>query len=218
MPISDLFRGAPLATRWFLRARSVFTRYDEIARELPAQGRLLDLGSGHGLLAFTLSLRQPGREVIAIDHDAERVRVAELAALSLPAERRPRFEAGDLRKCLASAAPGTIDGIAMLDVLHYFDRATHEMLFRDAWRALKPGGTLLMRDVDSDAGARFRANRVYERLATAIRFTKSTARTLHFRGRREWTDLLQTSRFTVRSKRTGPAIFADILFVATKQQ
>lgn len=218
VPINELFREAPVATRFFLRARSLITHYDELARELPTEGRLLDLGCGHGLLAFCLSLGHPGREVIAIDHDAERMRVAQLAALRLPVEMRPRFEVGDLRKCLASVAPGSLDGIAMLDVLHYFDRATQEMLLGDAGRAVKSGGTLIMRDVDSDAGTKFRANRFYERIATGIRFTKSTAQTLQFRGRREWTALVEVSGFAVRSKLSGPPIFADILFIGTKRQ
>jgi ubiquinone/menaquinone biosynthesis C-methylase UbiE len=215
--IKTLYREAPLVTRLFLQMRSLITGYDDISSELPTDGKLLDLGCGHGLFAFTLSLGDERREVIAVDHDLERVLLAESAAQRLPVERRPKFEAADLRERLSSFAAVSLDGIAMIDVLHYFDRESQEKLIRDAARALKPGGTFVMREVDSDAGARFVANRLYERAATGVRFTKSATQTLLFRGKAEWTDLLERAGFTAGSRRSGPAVFADTLFVAKKR-
>src|SRR5207253_2269166 len=55
-PPLSLFADAKLSTRCFLWLRSSFTSYRLIASTLPSQGRLLDLGSGHGLLSFTLAL------------------------------------------------------------------------------------------------------------------------------------------------------------------
>jgi SAM-dependent methyltransferase len=217
VPINTLYREAPLVTRLFLRVRSLITRYDDVSSELPTHGKLLDLGCGHGLLAFTLSLGDERREVIAVDHDLGRVAIAESAALQLPVERRPKFEAADLRERLSSFAPASLDGIAMIDVLHYFDRESQDKLIRDAARVLKPGGTLVMREVDSDAGARFVANRLYERGATGVRFTKSTSQALLFRGKTEWTNLLENAGLTTRSRRSGVAVFADVLFVAKKR-
>ncbi len=52
--IISLFAESPLSTRCFLRLRSMLTPYERIAAVLPARGRVLDLGSGHGLLAFTI--------------------------------------------------------------------------------------------------------------------------------------------------------------------
>jgi tRNA1(Val) A37 N6-methylase TrmN6 len=80
--------------RGFLWLRSILTPYARMASALPARGRVLDLGSGHGLLAFALSRDSPRREIIGIDHDPERVRLAEAAALTLPVRSRPRFEVG----------------------------------------------------------------------------------------------------------------------------
>jgi SAM-dependent methyltransferase len=166
-------------------------------------------------LSFALSEGSAEREVIGIDHDRERVRLATAAALD-SGKRAPSFESGDLREKLASFAPGSLAGVAMIDILHYFDAAGQLAIIAEAARVLAPEGRLVMREVDSDAGLRFALNRAYERLATGVGFTRSTAPTLLFRGRREWTRLLEEAGFTVRSERRGVPGFADVLFIGLK--
>ncbi|HEX9608079.1 MAG TPA: class I SAM-dependent methyltransferase [Gemmatimonadaceae bacterium] len=214
--IISLFAESPLSTRCFLRLRSMLTPYERIAAVLPARGRVLDLGSGHGLLAFTLSLGSREREIIGIDHDPDRVRLAEAAALRLPLGTRPVFEVGDLKEKLWSFASGSLTGIAMIDILHYFDPATQELLVGEAARVLGPGGILAVREIDSDDGIRAAANRFYERLATGIGFTRSAGHMLSFRGSAGWINLLEGAGFKVGAQRCGPRFFADVLFVAQR--
>ncbi|HEX9382786.1 MAG TPA: class I SAM-dependent methyltransferase [Gemmatimonadaceae bacterium] len=217
MRTSSLFADAPLSTRSFLRLRSILTPYDRMASVLPARGRVLDLGSGHGLLAFALSLGSHEREIIGIDHDPDRVRIAEEAALRLPVGSRPGFEVGDLKEKLWSFPSGSLVGIAMIDILHYFDPASQQFLVSQAARVLAPGGVLVLREIDSDDGIKARANRLYERLATGVGFTRSVGPKLSFRGAGGWTSLLATAGFTVRAERCGPLFFADVLFVAHRR-
>ena len=192
------------------------TPYQLIASTLPTEGQLLDLGSGHGLLAFALAIGSTRRRITGIDHDPERVRIAQSAALKLPTSVKPRFEVGDLKERLASYAAGSLAGVAMIDILHYFDRVSQQLLINEAARVLAPGGILAMREIDSDAGIRAAANRLYEYIATGIGFTRSASATLSFRGASEWTILLESAGFTVRSQPCGPAPFADTLFLGQK--
>ncbi len=124
---------------------------------------------------------------------------------------------GDLKESLGSFASASLDGIAMIDILHYFDRRDQQFLISEAARVLAPGGVLVVREIDSDAGIKAAANRLYERLATGIGFTRSTGATLSFRGAREWTSLLEGAGFIVRSQPGGAAFFADVLFAAQKK-
>jgi SAM-dependent methyltransferase len=212
-PYMTLFAEAPLSTRCFLRLRSILTPYDRMASVFPARGRVLDLGSGHGLLAFALSLGSHEREIIGIDHDPDRVRLAEAAALRLPVGSRPVFEVGDLKEKLWSFPSGSLVGIAMIDILHYFDPTNHQFLVSQAARVLAPGGILAVREIDSDDGIKAAANRLYERLATGVGFTRSAGPMLSFRGAAGWSSLLESGGFKVRSERCGPPFLADVLFV-----
>jgi SAM-dependent methyltransferase len=212
-----LFAEAPLSTRSFLRLRSILTPYDRMASVFPARGRVLDLGSGHGLLAFALAVGSHEREIIGIDHDAERVRLAQSAALRLPVGSRPSFEVGDLKEKLWSFTTGSLVGIAMIDILHYFDPRTQQFLVSHAARVLAPGGVLVIREIDSDDGIKARANRLYEHLATGVGFTRSAGPKLSFRGASGWIGLLESTGFSVRSEHCGPGFFADVLFVAQRR-
>ena len=210
------FAEAPLSTRCFLWLRSILTPYDSIASTLPGRGRILDLGSGHGLLAIALAVGSDQREIIGIDHDPERVRLAEAAARQLPVISRPRFEVGDLKETLGSFASASLDGVAMIDILHYFDPRDQQLLISEAARVLASGGVLAVREIDSDAGLKAAANRLYERLATGVGFTRSAGPRLSFRGAGGWTSLLESTGFRVRSEPCGPPFLADVLFVARR--
>lgn len=211
-----LFAEAPLSTRFFLWLRSMLTPYDRMASVLPTRGRVLDLGSGHGLLSFALARGSQHRDIIGIDHDPERVRIAEAAALTLPVGSRPVFETCDLKEKSRSFASASLTGIAMIDILHYFDPASQQFLVRQAARVLAPGGVLAVREIDSDAGIKAATNRLYERLATGVGFTRSAGTKLSFRGAAEWTSLLESAGFAVHSQRCGPPFLADVLFVARR--
>ena len=105
----------------------------------------------------------------------------------------------------------------MIDILHYFDPASQQFLVSQAARVLAPGGILAVREIDTDAGIKAATNRLYERLATGIGFTKSAGPKLTFRGAAEWTNLLVNAGFAVRSEPCGPPLFADVLFVAQRR-
>src|SRR6202022_1043589 len=125
-----------MGARLFLSLRWRLTPYLAMSRHLPRQGNILDLGCGHGLLALALALESPERKVIGIDHDSERVRAANQAALGMP---MLSFREGNV----LDPVPGTFSGIAMIDVMHYFEPGLQRKIFTQAFSALAPGGTLI---------------------------------------------------------------------------
>jgi SAM-dependent methyltransferase len=214
--IPSFFSDAPLLTRSFIRLRWKFTPYREIAEKLPTSGRILDLGSGHGLLALALSIDSDKREIIGIDHDRARVRLAERAAARSASPSKPRFETGDLEKVLATFASGSLAGIAMIDILHYLAPQAQEILLRQAARVLEARGILAIREVDPQGGAAAVWNRFYENVSTRIGFTQSTRTQLTFRSVSGWTTMLEAAGFDVHSEPSGSALFSDVLFVARR--
>lgn len=176
-------------------------RYDPVyfsllrAGALPEEGRLLDLGCGRGLLlALLLTAREqaergeyprgwappPRLDLQGIEGNPKIVKVARQA---LGAEAR--IDATDLRD--AQIPPARV--ILLLDVLHYLPAAAQEHLVAQIAQALEPGGVLLIRDADADAGWRFTATRLQERLCALAR--RHWRQRFHYRSQREWMELLE---------------------------
>jgi SAM-dependent methyltransferase len=214
--IVSLFSGAPLSTRCFIWLRWRLTPYRDIAAAMPSAGRIVDLGSGHGLLSLALSMGSDRREIIGIDHDRARVRLADRAAARHDHPTKPRFEVGDLEKALATFAPRSLSGIAMIDILHYLAPDSQAALVQEAARVLEPGGILAVREVDSEGGAAAVWNRFYENVATRIGFTQSARTDLEFKSVAGWTKMLEHAGFDVRSVPCGSRIFSDVLFIGRR--
>jgi ubiquinone/menaquinone biosynthesis C-methylase UbiE len=111
-------------------------------------GLWADLGAGSG--AFTLALAEligPNGQIIAIDRDAGALRQAQSAMRSQFATVALQTQVGDFSRGLAVPP---LDGVVMANSLH-FQRDRLNML-RHVFAALKPGGTLLVVEYNTDQG------------------------------------------------------------------
>lgn len=210
------YRQQKLGTRLFLQARWRLTPYSVMASKLPPQGLILDLGCGHGLFALALAMGASERKVIGLDHDTARIAAARQAASGLP---NLSFSTGTLSDPgqTGKTAAGSVSGVSMIDVMHYFTRPEQERLFRQAYESLAPGGTLIVREVDPSKGLMSSFNRFYEKVATSTGFTRSEEKQqLHFREREEWEEQLRLTGFDVTSQPCSHPLFADILYVCRK--
>jgi SAM-dependent methyltransferase len=110
---------------------------ERIARFLPqisSRGEVLDLGCGRGeALALFQSHGIPARGV-----DLSASMVAECRRKGLEAEE------GDLLETLAAAPEGRFGAIVSFHVIEHLPSQVLDRLVRLAWRALRPGGVLLL--------------------------------------------------------------------------
>ncbi len=207
--ILNRYRKAPLSTRLFLSARWRLTPYDVMASHLPQHGKILDLGCGHGLFSLAAAIRSPARQIIGIDHDSTRVELAKAATQDL---KNIHLESGNM----SHPPMGSYSGIAMIDVMHYFNPETQRKLLDWAFQTLEKGGTLLVREVEPHSGVASSWNRLYEKLATGIGFTQAEKKGLHFRSRPGWESLMKEAGFRVRSEKCSSILFADILYICER--
>lgn len=179
-----------------------------MASLLPSKGRILDGGSGHGLMSLVLAAQCPDRQVQGMDHSANRVHMARQASQGLP---NLSFKKGDFRFLPSDSYAG----IVLLDVLHYLSYEQQVKLFQDLFRKLRNDGVLLFRDVDRRPGLASLWNRFHEILMTGLGITQAEG--LHFRTGSEWERLACKAGFKVRAQSTGRFPFADVLFYCRKR-
>ncbi|HAR41094.1 MAG TPA: hypothetical protein DCS07_00420 [Bdellovibrionales bacterium] len=202
------YENCSLGTRFFLNARWYLTPYLEMVRHLPKSGTILDLGCGHGLLAKAIALTRLRCQVTAFDHDETRIRLAETAAKNIG---NLRFRVNGMK-----FPEQKFNGITLIDVMHYFPPAAQKELIDQAYAALAPGGRLLVREVEPEAGIISSLNRFYEKLATSTGFTRSKSEDLHFRNTAQWEALFREAGFQVRSERCSSIFFSDVLFICER--
>ena len=190
---------------WKMRTDPLFQVLDEV---VPQSGSILDLGCGYGLTAHWLTLTSSERTVLGIDHDREKVRVAQATATG---NERLRFEARDL---LSEEYPAC-DHVLLFDVLHYFPRELKARLLAHAFRAMRPDGRVIVRDAgETDSRAH---RRVAWAERWAVRFGQNkTAHGLHFETRAGYVELLEQAGFRVLGTRYDAGRGSNFLLIAHK--
>jgi SAM-dependent methyltransferase len=112
-----------------------------------------DLGAGEGTFTRALAdILGPGSTIYAVDHDPDAVATLERAARVDGVRIVPIL--GDFARALElpGAAPGTLDGILLVNALHFVREPARVLLSLVRW--LRPGGSVVLIEYD-----RRRANR-----------------------------------------------------------
>ena len=118
---------------------------DEIGQYLPEEGPVLDIGCGFGLFSLYYAATGPRRFVRGLDVNPRRLALARRAAARLGIDNVAYAE-GDARDFKGD---GEAAAVYMLDIIHHIPPASVAPLLRRLRRCLAPGGTLLVKDVDT---------------------------------------------------------------------
>lgn len=173
---------------------------------LPREGRLVDLGCGRGLLLAAIAATSSKLSLVGVERRPAAAAVARRAL----GGRAEIVEAD-----LATFEIPRCEAVTLLDVLHYLDRDLQGGLLARAATALTPGGALILREADADAGPSFLAVRVAERLAAIAR--GDIGQRFAYRGRAAWIAALEALGLEARvtPMREGTP-FANDLIVARR--
>ena len=104
----------------------------------------MDLGCGYGIFAHLLALSSPAREVIGLDMDPARIRVAQEAARG---RKNVSFACVDLKD--PEFPLPSCRAITLIDLLHHVPFQDQEGLILRCAQALQPGGLLLIKEISS---------------------------------------------------------------------
>jgi cyclopropane fatty-acyl-phospholipid synthase-like methyltransferase len=106
---------------------------------------VLDIGCGFGLFSLYYAATGAGRFVRGVDLNARRIALARRAAVRLGLDNVV-YEEADARDFKGDTE---VAAAYMLDIVHHVAPASVPPLLRQLHRAVMPGGTLLVKDVDT---------------------------------------------------------------------
>ncbi|MBI4013697.1 MAG: class I SAM-dependent methyltransferase [Candidatus Rokubacteria bacterium] len=118
---------------------------DEIGQYLPAEGVVLDIGCGFGLFSLYYAQLLPGAAFHGVDLNARRIALATEAARRLGLGNTA-YAVGDARTYRADAGYAAA---YMLDIVHHVPPETVAPLLAELYKAIRPGGRLVVKDVDT---------------------------------------------------------------------
>lgn len=218
--VAERYLGAGVLHWEFVRGK---LRYDPVYRALltthllPRAGHLVDLGCGRGILLALLCAvedeAEPGEEPPPMELTGFDLKTSYLAAARIGLQTRARIRRADLAD--PDFTPPDADTAVLLDVLHYLPAAAQERLVAATADALAPGGVLIVREADADAGWRFRATAAAERLAALAR--GRVRQRFHYRGRAAWAALLAAAGLETEGRDMSQGTpYGNVLLVGRK--
>jgi 2-polyprenyl-3-methyl-5-hydroxy-6-metoxy-1,4-benzoquinol methylase len=203
------YRLCGLGARLHVVVRNLLCPMDRVAAAAPLRGRCLDIGCGHGLLAFYLTVGEAERSVLAIDVSPDKVAAA----------RKTRLPAGRVEfRCedYAAVKEGGFDVIALVDVLYLVPEDVQQLMIGWSWAHLAAGGILLIKEIAERPRWKYWLNYVEETMAVKL-LGITSGRSFHFRSAESLKGELEGAGFAVAVEPLDRGyLHPHVLFVARK--
>lgn len=146
--------------RAYLAIRWLVCPFDRVLALVPDRGRLLDVGCGSGIWLTYLAQERPGLELHGVDPDARKLTLARRSGLA------PRFH---LHEGLLEDVPAAaFDVVTVLDVLCLVPDEVKAAILRASFRALSPGGTIVLKDADTRPWWKYAPTKLEELIAVHV--------------------------------------------------
>ena len=184
------YKSQPLGIRGFTLARHILAPLARVLDAMPASGRMLDVGCGHGLFANALALGSSARDVLGVDPSGAKITVARAGSAGLP---NVRYQQG----LVQDVDDGLFDGISILDVLYLLPVEEKLAVLRACRERISPNGVLVLKTNDTRPPWKYRVARLQEQLMTGLGLTLGHGE-LHFMSREQNAGLLELAGFQPR--------------------
>jgi 2-polyprenyl-6-hydroxyphenyl methylase/3-demethylubiquinone-9 3-methyltransferase len=181
------YRDQSRFVRAFVRARHLLAPLERVALEVPPNGRILDLGCGHGLFTNLLALGSRSRQLLGVDPSPAKIAVARRSSAGLA-------NVGYVHGQIDDVEEDNFRAITILDVLYLLPDAQALSVLRRCRQLLASQGVLLVKTNDTRPFWKYSVVRAEEELMVRVLgFTHGGQ--LHFRGAIEYHALLRAAGF-----------------------
>lgn len=143
------FGRYPLRHRAHMLVRFLTCPFLRTIDDVPADARVLEIGSGHGLFARLLT-EERVREVVAVEPDVRK------SLLPSPSPKIRKVAGYD------EAVRGRFDAVIMYDVTYLMTPAVRRGVFERAFQRLIPGGTFVLKEMDNSHPLKMKWTRIQE--------------------------------------------------------
>lgn len=174
------YRGQSKAFKLFMLIRWFFSPYKELARNIPANCKVVDVGCGHGIFANYLSMVTT-RDVYGIDISKQRIKSAKESVGSRP-------NISFLLEDISMAGLPKCDFVTMIDFLHHLPPSLQEDVIKKSFAALTSGGVIMIKEVDVRPRWKYYYNYIVDFLTGIYNITEGTAQ--HYRSSEDFKSLL----------------------------
>ena len=206
----NAYEGEPLTTRAHVVARALTCPFGPLIDRFPTRGAVLDVGCGHGLLINLLARdpSRPGLSLVGIDHDAAKIERA----------RRTAPSGVDFStRALNSFSEPAFDALSIVDVLYTVKKQVWGEILGGCFRALRPGGRLIVKEVVDRPRWKYWAIMAQETLSVSL-FGITKGERPHFEAPATYRAAIAGAGFTVVEERPLASAnwVSHYLFVAQK--
>ncbi len=150
-----VYRGYPRAHRLHVLIRFVTCPFVRTLDVLPAGGRMMEIGAGHGIYCY-FAARDASRTVIAVEPDLRK---------TVHSHHAPgvRWIAG-----YDDSVRGPFDAIVIYDATYRMSIPYRTELYRRVFDRLRPGGTFVLKDMDPEHRLKMKWARFQEWLSDTL--------------------------------------------------
>ena len=172
------YRHRPPGARLHILIRYLTCPFGRLLRLVPNQTRsMLEIGAGHGVFSRLVAAR--GVRAVAVEPDLRKL---------------GKVEGVHSIAAFDDAVGGTFDVVAIVDVLYAIPVAAWDGILRRALARLRPGGMLLVKEMDPAAKLKNRWNSFQEWLSMRI-LGITMAETFNYESREAFTARLERLGF-----------------------
>jgi 2-polyprenyl-3-methyl-5-hydroxy-6-metoxy-1,4-benzoquinol methylase len=207
--IFELYVDASFITRAYLRIKLRICPLIALETHFPQEGKIIDLGCGNGLFPNILSLGSSARRIMGLDLDEKKIEVANETKIQ---GAQITYQIGNV----VEAEYPRGDVFTLVDVLYLIPYDKHEIILQKCYQSLPPGGTLIIKEMDTKPRWKYVWNLFQETLAVKlIGFTLGER--FFFRSQEDYLGILKGIGFSVKPVPMHSGYwYSHIAYICTK--